>query len=118
MKKIIILFVAVAAVVASLVSCNKTDSSKSLSGTSWVANFGGEDTVTITFTGKTTCKLTTSVVPDVINGTYVYNAPEISITAKDMESGQSKTISGTVAGNKMSLTDPEVPSEVIVFTKQ
>lgn len=120
MKKIFTVLV-VLATVAAFVSCNKDDNpskEKTLSGTSWMANPEKDVTMTIAFTTRTDCQISASVSTDVIKGTYVYNDPDIAITANDLESGQTKTVKGKIDGNKMTLTDPDEPSTTIVFTKK
>ena len=111
MKKLITLMLALAAIVA-FVSCDKNAENKnSLVGTTWVANIDVDVTGTIEFKTKTDCDVI-STYPDgseTIKGTYVYNAPKITITANQV------TASGTVDGNKMTITGG---GETLVFTKK
>lgn len=120
MKKIFTILMTLAAV-ATFVSCGELDDlsgEKTLAGTSWVANPEEGVTMTIAFTTGSDCQISASVSTDVIKGTYVYNDPNVSITAKDLDSGQPQTLNGKINGNKMTLTDPEEPSETMVFTKK
>ena len=113
MKKLFAIMVALATIVA-FASCNKNDDNKdSLVGTSWSANVGNGVTGTIEFTTETACKMTESYQDQSmsINGTYVYNAPNVSLSFPQ----ESVTVSGTINGNKMTLTGD---GETIVFTKK
>ena len=114
MKKLFAIMVALAAIVA-FASCNKNDDNKnSLVGTTWVGKIDYA-TLTIEFKTKTDCALISTYEgeSETINASYVYNAPNISITVT--QEGHTETISGTVDGNKMSLTEDE---ETVVFTKK
>ena len=105
--------VALATIVA-FASCNKNDDNKnSIVGTSWSAIVDGGVTGTIEFTTETACKMTESYQDESrsINGTYVYNAPNVSLSFPQ----EDLTISGTINGNKMTLT---ANGETIVFTKK
>lgn len=120
MKKIFAILVALATVVA-FASCNKNENpsgDKTLEGTSWVATPEEGVNMTISFTTKTECQISISLSPSIIKGTYVYNDPNISITAKDEETAEPKTISGKVEGNKMTLVAPEEEGGTLVFTKK
>ena len=72
-----------------------------------------EVTASIEFITETNCKMTESFedVSMSINGTYVYDAPNISLTFSQEEIN----VSGTINGNKMTLTGD---GETIVFTKK
>ncbi len=112
MKKLFAIMVALAAIVA-FASCNKNDDNKnSIVGTGWSATQEG-NTATIEFTSGTTCKLTEYYEgkSDFRNGTYVYNAPNISISIPS----EALNFFGTIDGNKMNLT--EEGEVYLVFTK-
>ena len=112
MKKLFAIMVALATIVA-FASCTKNDDNKnSIVGTSWSASVEGI-TATVEFNTKTDCKLIESYKgeSDSRNGTYVYNAPNISISVPSEEIN----LFGTIDGNKLNLTDDGV--KYIVFTK-
>ena len=110
MKKLFAIMVVLATIVA-FASCNKNDDS--LVGTSWETNIDVDIIGTIVFKTEADCDIVSTFKGDseIQKGTYVYNAPKISITipAEDI------TVSGTISGNKMTIVDG---AETLVFTKK
>lgn len=117
MKKTIFLFLVILTIMVS--SCKKDDNngSSNLTGTTWVANYSndGQNYVyTIKFTSNTICSLSAVVtgVSISLTGTYTYEPPNVTLDFQGSEGG---TLSGTINGKSMTLTDS---GENLVFTKQ
>jgi len=118
MKKAIIVLMIIFTVVIS--SCKKDDNSNTnnLAGTTWVCNISSDGRnyiYTMKFTSSTVCTLNMAVegVAILYTGTYTYEPPMITIELKI--DGDTTSISGTINGNSMTLTDD---GDTIVFNKQ
>lgn len=104
MKKLLTILLAVCTVTLS--SCKKDDSTipDSLNGTSWTTAMpdnGG--TMTLVFS-ENTVKGVAEYEGEIfseISGTYIYKAPNVTITFDDTSS------TGVVEGNKMTLNSPD-----------
>jgi len=103
--------------------CKKDDVSDSLNGTTWketTTDPGDESSNILTFQQSTftmtfTMTINSDTISASIDGTYIYNSPNVTLTISD--SGEVNTLTGTVSGNQMILTDVD-DSNVLIFTKQ
>ncbi|MDR1348588.1 MAG: hypothetical protein LBJ63_09225 [Prevotellaceae bacterium] len=109
MKKLLLFTFALLALNLTFTSCSKdddVDTPDSLVGTAWVVTLDDEDdgpyTMTLSFTTATDLVITYSNDDEPDNGTYVYEKPEVMITS--IGNGIEISFSGTVNGNKMTLT--------------
>lgn len=126
MKKIITIFVAALAFLLSSAwfsSCSKISSS-SLSGTTWVASEKTEYVTiayTLIFLSESAFSITINTNDDnrsdTLNGTYNVNGNSITliISFQTTAGTRSQSLTGTISGNTMILSDPE--GDTMLFTK-
>lgn len=118
MKKLSLVIVTLVAVSCMMLTSCKKDK---LDGTTWKATIsqsGLSMDVTLTFDdGEFDMTTAMGSMSQTEHGTYTYSDPKVTLTATVTEAGQThtETITGTVNGDKMDLTEDGV---TLTFTKQ